>query len=209
LPTLIAVSKTKEAPLLKQAYEAKQRDFGENYVQELLDKAPNLPDDIRWHFIGHLQSSKCKTLLKGVKNLYMVQSVDSQKLANKLNEATKANRSGKLKVLVQVNTSGESSKFGCEPKECIPLVEHIIKSCDALEFSGLMTIGRMSSKPEPECFQSLLDCRTSLVKELKLEKNAIELSMGMSSDLELAIDMESTMVRVGTTIFGTRPTIDK
>eukprot|EP01018_Ginkgo_biloba_P027509 Gb_20012 [translate_table: standard] len=104
---VVAVSKTKPVSLIKEVYDAGHRSFGENYVQEFLDKAPELPANIEWHFIGHLQSNKAKSLVAGVPNLYMVESVDSYKVANHLDRAVASCGRKPLKVLVQVNTSGE------------------------------------------------------------------------------------------------------
>ncbi|GIM16991.1 hypothetical protein Vretimale_19549 [Volvox reticuliferus] len=125
---LVAVSKTKPVEALQEAYDAGQRVFGENYVQEMLDKAPALPSDIQWHFIGHLQSNKVKAIVENVPNLAMVETVDSTKLADKLNRAVDlAGRTEPLAVMVQVNTSGEESKFGLEPGECVALAKHIVQ----------------------------------------------------------------------------------
>lgn len=105
---MVAVGKTKPADDLKTLYDAGQRHFGENYVQEIVDKAHLLPNDLQWHFIGHLQSNKCKLLLSGVPSLYMVETIDSIKLADKLNKLIKELRPDrKLNILVQVNTSDE------------------------------------------------------------------------------------------------------
>ncbi len=115
-PTLTAVSKTKPATMVQEAYALNQRHFGENYVQELVQKAPLLPADIQWHFIGHLQSNKCKTLLE-VPNVWMVESVDTEKLARQLEKACVAlGRPDRLRVLVQVNTSQEP----CTTSLCFP-----------------------------------------------------------------------------------------
>jgi pyridoxal phosphate enzyme (YggS family) len=128
--TLVAVSKTKPVELLREAYDAGQRDFGENYVQEVIDKAPLLPGDIRWHFIGHLQSNKVKDLLK-VPNLYAVHTVDTLKLAQELQKRAAALRppEQRLRVFVQVNTSGEESKSGCAPADCPALCRAVRSSC--------------------------------------------------------------------------------
>ena len=166
----MAVSKLKPVEMLQAVYDAGQRHFGENYVQEIVDKAPTLPSDIKWHFIGHLQSNKCKKLVTGVPSLYMVESVDSTKLANKLNTAvaaagndiTKAHASKLLQddtachplppthtereplnIMVQVNTTQEPQKSGVEPKDASALVGHVMKDCPALKFAGLMTIGKL------------------------------------------------------------------
>ena len=111
-------------------------------LQELLDKSPKLPGDIQWHFIGHLQSNKAKALVEGVPGLAMVETVDSERLANKLSGAAEAQGRPALPVMVQVNTSGEASKSGVEPGEaCVALARHISESCPGLRLAGLMTIG--------------------------------------------------------------------
>lgn len=201
---VVAVSKTKPVSLIREAYDAGHRHFGENYVQELLDKAPQLPADIQWHFVGHLQSNKAKTILSGVPNLYMVESVDSTKIANHLNSAVASLGRPPLKVLVQVNTSGEESKYGVEPSECVQLAKHVKLQCRNLEFSGLMTIGMLDYSSRPENFESLSVCRTEVCKALEILDDQCELSMGMSGDFEEAIEMGSTNVRIGSTIFGAR-----
>ncbi|GAB4820898.1 hypothetical protein N2152v2_007944 [Parachlorella kessleri] len=204
LPRLVAVSKTKPVEALQEAYDAGHRDFGENYVQELLDKAPQLPDDIRWHFIGHLQSNKVKTLVEGVPNLAMVETVDSQKLANKLDATIAALGRPPLPVFVQVNTSGEESKYGVEPGDCVELARHVHDNCSNLRLAGLMTIGMPDYSSRPENFSCLADCRTAVCEALELQEAEVELSMGMSGDFEQAVEMGSTNVRVGSTVFGAR-----
>eukprot|EP00743_Colponemidia_sp_Colp-15_P008883 GILK01009693.1.p1 GENE.GILK01009693.1~~GILK01009693.1.p1 ORF type:complete len:250 (-),score=38.85 GILK01009693.1:299-1021(-) len=200
--TLLAVSKTHPSAAVQAVYDVGHKDFGENYVDEILDKAPQLPQDIRWHMIGHLQTNKCKHLA-GVPNLYMVQSVDSERLAAKLDSAcAKVDR--ELNVLVQINTSGEASKYGVEPSEAVSLSRFVIEKCPRLRFKGLMTIGRYDASPKPECFQVLIDCRAQVSAALGLSPEDLELSMGMSADYEQAIAMGSSMIRVGTAIFGER-----
>ncbi|KAL0407243.1 UNVERIFIED_CONTAM: Pyridoxal phosphate homeostasis protein [Sesamum latifolium] len=201
---VVAVSKTKPVPLLRQVYDAGHRCFGENYVQELVEKAPQLPEDIEWHFIGNLQSNKVKTLLTGVPNLAMVETVDDEKIANHLNRAIGNMGRKPLKVLVQVNTSGEESKSGVEPAGCVDLAKHISTNCPNLEFCGLMTIGMPDYTSTPENFTTLANCRSEVCKALGIEEEQCELSMGMSGDFELAIEMGSTNVRIGSTIFGAR-----
>ncbi|PSC69017.1 proline synthase co-transcribed bacterial-like protein -like [Micractinium conductrix] len=203
-PRLVAVSKTKPAEAVKEAYEAGQRDFGENYVQELVDKAPQLPADCAWHFIGHLQSNKVKTLLEAVPNLAMLETVDSEKLASKLDSTVAALGRPPLPVFVQVNTSGEESKYGVEPADCVPLAAHIHRSCQHLRVAGLMTIGMPDYSSRPENFTCLSGCRTAVCEALGLKEEDVELSMGMSGDFESAVEMGSTNVRVGSTIFGAR-----
>ncbi|XP_018857393.2 pyridoxal phosphate homeostasis protein-like [Juglans regia] len=201
---VVAVSKTKSVSLIRQVYDAGHRCFGENYVQELIEKAPQLPDDIEWHFIGNLQSNKAKPLLAGVPSLAMVESVDDVKIANHLDRAVASIGRKPLKVLVQVNTSGETSKFGVEPSGCVELVKHVSLSCPNLEFCGLMTIGMLDYSSTPENFKTLSNCRTEVCKALDIPEEQCELSMGMSADFEQAIEMGSTNVRVGSTIFGAR-----
>ncbi|CAI0626053.1 unnamed protein product [Linum tenue] len=210
---LVAVSKTKPVSLVRQVYDAGHRCFGENYVQELIDKAPQLPEDIEWHFIGNLQSNKVKPLLAGVPNLAMVESVDDEKIANRLDRMVESLGRKPLKVFVQVNTSGEEcewiasllfSKNGVEPSECMELAKHVSERCLNLEFCGLMTIGMLDYSSTPENFKTLANCRSEVCKALGIEEEQCELSMGMSNDFEQAIEMGSTNVRVGSVIFGAR-----
>nr|GMC89808.1 proline synthase co-transcribed bacterial homolog protein-like [Ipomoea batatas] len=204
---VVAVSKTKPASLIRQVYDSGHRCFGENYVQELVDKAPQLPEDIEWHFIGNLQSNKVKPLLTGVPNLAMVETVDDEKIANQLNRVVGNIGRKPLKVFVQVNTSGEETKSGVEPSACVDLVKHISSSCPNLEFSGLMTIGMPDYTSTPENFKTLANCRSEVCNALGIAEEQCELSMGMSGDFELAIEMGSTNVRVGSTIFGAREAV--
>ena len=132
LPRVVAVSKTKPASMVMEAYDCGQRHFGENYVQEIVQKAPELPKDIQWHYIGNLQTNKAKMLLKGVPHLFMLESVHSSKLANMLNKQILALERDPLKVLVQVNVSGEDSKSGCTPETAVDLVKHIMENCPKL-----------------------------------------------------------------------------
>jgi len=205
---LVAVSKTKPAGQVEVCYEAGQRHFGENYVQELVDKAAVLPRDIRWHFIGHLQSNKTNAVTS-IPNLWVVETVDSAKLATRLNAGCeKAGRPAEdlLGVMVQVNTSGEESKSGIEPtREAVQeLARHIRDACPRLRLVGLMTIGMPDYTCTPENFQCLARCREYAAEALGMDAADLELSMGMSGDYEQAIAMGSTNVRVGSTIFGAR-----
>ncbi|XP_044497341.1 pyridoxal phosphate homeostasis protein-like [Mangifera indica] len=201
---VVGVSKTKPVSLIRQVYDAGHRCFGENYVQEIIDKAPQLPEDIKWHFIGHLQSNKAKTLLGGVPNLDIFEGVDNEKIANHLDRAVANLGRSPLKVFVQVNTSGEASKSGIDPSGCLGVVEHVKLHCPNLVFSGLMTIGNKDYSSTPENFRALLNCRHEVCKAFGMVEDQCELSMGMSGDFEQAIEMGSTNVRVGSTIFGPR-----
>ncbi|XP_041955019.1 pyridoxal phosphate homeostasis protein isoform X1 [Alosa sapidissima] len=213
-PRLVAVSKTKPPEMVVQAYQQGQRNFGENYVNELVDKAshPQILSscpEIKWHFIGHLQKNNVNKLL-GVPNLFMVETVDSAKLADKVNSSwqrIRAANTQRLKIMVQINTSGEDSKHGLPPADTVNTVKHIVSNCPTLHFAGLMTIGRygydLSEGPNPD-FQMLLKCRQQICENLQMPVEEVELSMGMSTDFEHAIEVGSTNVRVGSIIFGNR-----
>ncbi|KAI8394335.1 YggS family pyridoxal phosphate enzyme [Radiomyces spectabilis] len=166
---LVAVSKYKPAEDLMYAYDAGQRHFGENY----------LPRDIQWHFIGTLQSNKCK--------------------------AVAVERTEPLRVFVQVNTSAEEVKGGIAAADCAEVCKHIIDNCPQLKLCGLMTIGMFGRDPTQENpdFQCLADCKAQVQKVLP--DLDLELSMGMSEDYEKALKAGSTNIRVGRTIFGERP----
>nr|CCC90429.1 unnamed protein product [Trypanosoma congolense IL3000] len=203
---LIAVSKTKSPACLQALYDCGHREFGENYVQEIVAKAPVLPDDIQWHFIGHLQSNKVKELLSTVKGLQLVQSIDTISLAQKLKTVARRTATGRpLDVYVQVNTSGEETKSVVEPGEAaVKLAQHIVSSCPHLRLRGLMTIGMPDYTSRPENFECLLRCRDEIARSLDLNPETLALSMGMSGDYENAIRMGATVVRVGTGLFGQR-----
>ena len=224
---LVAVSKLKPATDILALYSAPTAHlhFGENYVQELLEKSRLLPPEIRWHFIGGLQSNKCQALARDVRGLWAVESVDSAKKARLLNkgrgeqyvesgaEARVGAGAERLRVFVQVNTSGEESKSGVEPdsEELVELSKFIRDECPNLRLQGLMTIGAIArskattAETENEDFTRLREARDKLASDLGVDPHELELSMGMSEDYEGAIAMGSDEVRVGSTIFGQRP----
>jgi pyridoxal phosphate enzyme (YggS family) len=216
---LIAVSKLKPANdilALHQPPNPLHTHFGENYVQELLEKSKLLPRSIQWHMIGGLQSNKCKQLAEQIPNLWCVSSVDSEKKANELEKGRKAllekdSGAEKLRIMVQVNTSGEASKSGVELSDTITLCKHVIDNCPHLQLLGLMTIGAIArskettAENENEDFVALRETRDKVAKDLGWEAGKLELSMGMSADFEGAIGMGSDEVRVGSEIFGERP----
>nr|XP_020641793.1 proline synthase co-transcribed bacterial homolog protein [Pogona vitticeps] len=195
-----------------EAYNYGQRSFGENYVQELLEKASDSRilsscPEIKWHFIGHLQKNNVNKLI-AVPNLFMLETVDSAKLADKVNASwQKKGSSERLKIMVQVNTSREDSKHGLPPGETVTTVAHILQKCPSLHFVGLMTIGSfghdLSQGPNPD-FQLLISLRQDLCDKLNIPTEDVELSMGMSTDFQHAIEVGSTNVRIGSTIFGER-----
>jgi PLP dependent protein len=187
--------------------------FGENYLQELVEKSKELPKSIKWHFIGGLQSNKCKQLASSVPNLWCVSSVDTEKKADLLEKGRSAldRNTEPLRVKIQVNTSGEDSKSGVEPSQALALCQHICTSCPHLKLSGLMTIGAIArskaSTPETENedFTCLVQTRNEVAEGLGIANEDLELSMGMSADWESAVAHGSNEVRIGSTIFGDRP----
>lgn len=202
---LVAVSKTKPIEDIRALYNAGHRHFGENYFQELLEKAALLPNDICWHFIGHLQSSKSNKLVRDVSNLYMIETVDSEKLAGKLQAACElAGRTPDtpLRILIQVDTSGEDTKNGIALGEIAGLARYIHNQCPLLRIRGVMTIG---APGDFTCFDRLVEGRRILAEAMNVEDVlSLELSMGMSGDFPEAIVRGATSVRVGSTIFGPR-----
>ncbi|KAJ1962175.1 hypothetical protein GGI12_002809 [Dipsacomyces acuminosporus] len=204
---LVAVSKYKPASDIQIAYESGQRHFGENYVQELADKAGILPPDINWHFIGRLQSNKCKTLA-AIPNLWVVETIDGTAKARKMSDAWGSAGHGRpLNVYIQVNTSEEENKGGAEQNEVADVAKEILDSCKNLNLLGLMTIGSVEGseqRPNPD-FLRLVAIRDSIESQLGVK---LELSMGMSGDFEHALELGATNVRVGSRIFGSRPPKD-
>jgi pyridoxal phosphate enzyme (YggS family) len=203
---LMAVTKTMPPERIREAYQAGLRLFGENRVQEFAEKSEFVADlhGARWHLIGHLQSNKSA---KAAALFDSIDSIDSLRLAEKLNEAAqKAERS--LRVLIEVNVGGESAKSGVAPVSSE--FEQILRAAPrftALEISGLMTIPPFSAQPEGsrQYFAVLRRIRDEVANRKLPSVRMHELSMGMSHDFEIAIEEGSTCVRVGTAIFGARP----
>lgn len=208
---LVAVSKLKPSSDIMALYNHGVRHFGENYVQELIGKSQELPKDIKWHFIGGLQTGKCKDLSKGVENLYAVEAIDSLKKCKKLESCRKNAEGNSINIYLQINTSGEDQKSGYSLEvldELYETVEFLLdpKQCTLLNIQGLMTIGSFSesiSEEENADFKRLLTLKQKLDDKYKLD---LELSMGMSNDFKEAIKQGSSSVRVGSSIFGARPT---
>lgn len=205
---LIAVSKTFPADAIASALDYNQLDFGENRVQELLDKEPGFRDRImHWHLIGHLQTNKVKFIVPFV---FLVHSLDSLKLAQKIQiEAAKADK--KIKCLVQVNTSGEDQKSGCDPKYALMLVKEI-SQFENIKVKGLMTVGKMMDNEKDPAEREIVRGNFRQLKELFEEIKghnipAVDmkyLSMGMTSDYDIALEEGSNMLRIGSAIFGNR-----
>ena len=199
--TLISVSKTKPVSMLMEAYEAGERDYGENKVQEMCEKMEVMPKDIHWHMIGHLQTNKVKYI---VGKTSLIHSVDSLHLAKEIQkQAIKHDCS--CDILVEVNIAGEASKFGTSRDEAISLVEEIAK-LDHIHIKGLMTIAPFVDDPEDnrQYFRDIKQLSVDIAQKNIDNVSMNVLSMGMTGDYTVAIEEGATMVRVGTGIFGER-----
>ena len=199
--TLICVTKTKPVEDLRQAYDAGQRVFGENRVQEIIEKFPRLPEDIQWHMIGHLQRNKVKYLMD---RAVMIHSVDSAALAQTISkEAVKAGRV--MDILLEVNAAEEESKFGLGYDKVLPLI-HEIAPLPGIHICGLMTVPPYTENPETSrvYFKKLRELSVDIARQSIDNVSMHTLSMGMTGDFEVAIEEGATHIRVGTAIFGAR-----
>lgn len=202
--TLVAVSKTKPVEMVQEAYDAGQRDFGENKVQELVTKNEVLPKDIRWHMIGHLQRNKVKQIAPFV---HLIHSVDSLRLLETINKEGEKN-DRKINCLLQVHIAQESTKFGFDEKEIMTILsDGTVKNMPNVQIKGLMG---MATNTDDESlvsqeFSSLKILFDKINHSFQLPNlDMTELSMGMSGDYMLALKNGSTMIRVGSSIFGER-----
>jgi PLP dependent protein len=200
--TLVAVAKTFPSEMVREAARAGVLDIGENYVQELLQKRAVLgEEEIRWHFVGHLQSNKARMVAPFA---HLIHAVDSAGLARELDR--RARDAGRvLDVLIEVNTTGEGSKFGVRPDNA----EAVVRSLQAfpnIRIAGLMTIGPFLPDPEESrpMFRALRELRDSLAAAPQENAAMRHLSMGMTGDFEVAIEEGATIIRIGTAIFGPR-----
>ncbi len=202
--TLVAVSKTKPAIDIQQLYDLGQRDFGENYVQEIVEKQAVLPADIRWHFIGHLQSNKVKYLAPFV---YMIHGVDSLKLLTEINrQALKNNRI--IPVLLQVHIALEETKFGLDEDELNEMM-NALPGLPNITLKGLMGMASFTDdhdivRQEFRRLKALYEKINILYAALFPGLQLTTLSMGMSADYHIALEEGSNMVRIGSLLFGTR-----
>lgn len=199
--SLIAVSKTKPISMLLDAYNAGMRDFGENKVQEIIEKYDQLPKDIRWHMIGHLQTNKVKYIADKV---YMIHSVESVKLAEEISKRALA-ASRVIPILIEVNIGDEESKFGLKYDEVIPFISEI-NSLEGIKISGLMCVAPYTENAEENrvYFAKLKQLSVDITTKNMDNVSMDVLSMGMTGDYQIAIEEGSTYVRVGTGIFGER-----
>jgi len=200
--TLVAVSKTKPVEDILELYNLGQRDFGENYVQELVGKYEQLPKDIRWHYIGHLQSNKVKYIAPFV---HLIHGVDSLSLLKEINkQALKNNRT--IDCLLQIHIAKEETKFGLDSDELDTILTRDLTTFKNIRITGLMGMASFSNnmnlvKAEFKYLKSLFD-----LQALRITNNGqqITLSMGMSADYKIAIEEGTTMVRIGSLLFGER-----
>lgn len=199
--TLIAVSKTKPVETLQEAYDIGSRIFGENKVQEIVDKYAALPDDISWHMIGHLQRNKVKYIIDKVD---LIHSVDSLRLAETI-EKEAAKRNITANILIEVNMAKEDTKFGAMPEDVKELVSQIAR-LPHIRIKGLMTIAPFVANPEENRihFRNLRNLSVDIMENKSDNVTMGVLSMGMTNDYEVAIEEGATMVRVGTGLFGER-----
>lgn len=199
--TLIAVSKTKPVSALHEAYKAGVRDFGENKVQELTEKIPQLPDDIRWHMIGHLQRNKVKNIIGKVT---LIHSVDSLRLAEEISRES-VRKGVDTDILIEVNVAEEESKFGVTYQETAGLVEKIA-ALPGIHIKGLMTIAPYTEFAEENrlYFRKLHELSVDIEGKNIDNVSMSILSMGMTGDYSVAVEEGATCVRVGTGIFGER-----
>jgi pyridoxal phosphate enzyme (YggS family) len=197
------VTKTFPAERIRDAIRAGVPDIGENYVQELLPKHEALSGEaIRWHFIGHLQSNKVKYIAPWVT---LIHALDNRSLAEELDR--RGTQSGRtLDVLIEVNTTGEGTKFGLAPDAVVPFVRSL-EDLPGIRISGLMTIGPFLPDPEGSrpMFRQLRGLRDELTGITQGNLHPVHLSMGMTGDYEVAVEEGATFVRVGTALFGSRP----
>ena len=198
---LVAVSKTKPVSMLQEAYDCGIRDFGENKVQEILDKYDKLPSDIRWHMIGHLQRNKVKYIIDKVS---LIHSVDSLRLAEEISkEAVKHNLI--MPILIELNIAEEESKFGLSLHECEEMI-YAISQLPNIQIKGLMTVAPFVENAEDnrQYFKSMKQLSVDIMRK-NIDNVCMDiLSMGMTGDYEVAIEEGSNIVRVGTGIFGER-----
>lgn len=199
--TLIAVSKTKPVSMLEEAYAYGCRDFGENKVQELVEKYEVMPKDIRWHMIGHLQRNKVKYI---VDKVALIHSVDSLRLAEEISKEA-AKKDVTVNILIEVNVARESSKFGSTCEDTVSLIENIAK-LPHIRVKGLMTIAPYveNSEENRQYFVALRELSVDIMKKNIDNVSMDVLSMGMTGDYQVAIEEGASYVRVGTGIFGER-----
>jgi pyridoxal phosphate enzyme (YggS family) len=192
----LVVSKTRPIEQILEIYDEGHREFGENYVNELIEKSQKLPSDINWHFIGHLQTNKCKKVLE-IKNLLSIESVDSIKLADEIQkQCLKLDRT--INIYLQINISDETSKSGIRLEEVSYIFEEIKKNCDRVNVIGIMSLGEIGNI---EQFDKMYEIKMELCSKFAVNPDEFILSLGTSDDFEEAIIHGSNEVRIGGYIF--------
>jgi PLP dependent protein len=194
---LLVVSKTRSIEQILNLYNQGQRDFGENYLNELVEKSQKLPSDIKWYMIGHLQTNKVKKLL-AVPNLYAIESVDSLKLAKELNTQCHKMERNNLNIYLQINISGEQTKSGVHPEEVLKIYEDIKNECDRLKVIGIMSLGEIGNSRQ---FEQMFEIKSNICEKFNVGASDFVLSLGTSDDYEKAIEYGSNEVRIGGLLF--------
>ena len=194
-PILVAVSKKRPVESIQVIYNLGQRIFGENYPQELLTKSKELPKDIEWHLIGHLQTNKVKKLLEEIPNI-VIESVDRVDVVKKISQY--ADVKNKTKVYLEINISGEETKTGCPLKDIFNVIDEIMKNKDKIEFVGIMSLGKIGDKKE---FEKMVEIKNEICEKYSLDKNKFIASFGTSQDFNEAILSGTDEVRIGHQIF--------
>jgi len=199
--TLVAISKTQPESIILEGYHEGIRDFGENRVQELVEKIDLLPEDIQWHMVGHLQRNKVKQI---VGKVALIHSVDSLRLAETI-ESEYSKKGLVANILIEVNVSNEESKFGLKIRETLPLIKKI-STFNHIRVKGLMTMAPFTDNPESnrEFFIALKKLSVDITRENLDNITMRVLSMGMTNDYQVAVEEGATILRVGTGIFGAR-----
>ena len=195
IPILVAVSKKRSVESIQVIYNLGQRIFGENYPQELLTKSKELPKDIEWHLIGHLQTNKVKKLLEEIPNI-VIESVDRVDVVKKISQY--ADVKNKTKVYLEINISGEETKTGCPLKDIFNVIDEIMKNKDKIEFVGIMSLGKIGDKKE---FEKMVEIKNEICEKYSLDKNKFIASFGTSQDFNEAILSGTDEVRIGHQIF--------
>ena len=195
IPILVAVSKKRPVESIQVIYNLGQRIFGENYPQELLTKSKELPKDIEWHLIGHLQTNKVKKLLEEIPNI-VIESVDRVDVVKKISQY--ADVKNRTKVYLEINISGEESKTGCPIKDIYNVIDEIMKNKDKIELVGIMSLGKIGDKKE---FEKMVEIKNEICEKYSLDKNKFIASFGTSQDFNEAILSGTDEVRIGHQIF--------
>ena len=194
---LLPVTKYSEPTMVYLLYSIGVKEYGENYVAKLVEKAELMPKDIQWHLIGHLQSNKVKFLLSSVPNV-IIETVDSKKIAKEINDTCVKLGINELKVYVQVNISKEETKSGADIKDVDDIVKEIVQNCDRLKLCGVMSLGNIGAKDE---FAEMIEIKKKICETYGFDPNDFTASFGTSQDYKDAVLCQSDEVRVGRTIF--------